>query len=73
VDFGFFLTNSPTVKTVIIGPTEANERTPKPSMAPVFAPIPNPIARTSGTVMGPVVTPALSHPKLTKSSLEKKS
>ncbi len=57
----------------MIGPTDAKERTPKPSMTPgTFIPMPKPIARTSGTVMGPVVTPALSQPKFTKSSLETK-
>ena len=52
VSLGFFLTRRPTVSTVMIGPTEASESTPKPSIAPVFAPIPKPIAKTKGTVIG---------------------
>ena len=34
-------------------------------------PRPRPIAKTKGTVTGPVVTPALSHATLTNSSVEK--
>ena len=34
-------------------------------------PNPNPIASTSGTVTGPVVTPAESQPTLTNSSVER--
>ena len=64
-------TMKPTLNTVMIGPTEASARIPKPSVTPgTLAPIPRPIASTSGTVIGPVVTPALSHPKLTNSSDE---
>ena len=44
---------------------------PKPSVADTAFPRPRPIARTSGTVTGPVVTPALSQATLTNSSVEK--
>ena len=53
----------------MIGATDANASTPNPSVTPgIFAPTPNPIASTKGTVIGPVVTPALSHPKFTNCS-----
>ena len=54
-----------------MGNTEAIASTPKPSRAPTDDPIPNPMAKTSGTI-GPVVTPALSQAKFTKSSLDMK-
>ena len=43
---------------------------PKPSTAETALPSPNPIAKTNGTVTGPVVTPALSHATFTNSSDE---
>ncbi|MNP57685.1 hypothetical protein D3C76_1525320 [compost metagenome] len=55
----------------MMGPTDAMQRMPKPSTAWVALPSPNPMARTSGTVIGPVVTPALSQATLTNSSVEK--
>ena len=60
--FWVFLTIKPTVRTVIMGPIEAKAKTPNPSIAPVFEPMPNPIARTKGTVMGPVVTCNVHYP-----------
>src|SRR5262249_2543805 len=54
--------------TLMIGPIEASARMPKPSIACVALPRPRPIASTSGTVIGPVVTPALSQATLTKAS-----
>ena len=62
----------PIVSTAIIGHILANDNIPKPSIADTAFPRPNPIARTRGTVTGPVVTPALSHPTFTNSSDEKK-
>ncbi|MOA46797.1 hypothetical protein D3C78_1693540 [compost metagenome] len=56
--------------TLMMGPTEAMLRMPKPSTALVALPSPRPMASTSGTVIGPVVTPALSQATLTNSSLE---
>ncbi|MNR01221.1 hypothetical protein D3C85_1170190 [compost metagenome] len=53
------------------GPTDAMQRIPKPSTALVALPSPRPMASTSGTVIGPVVTPALSQATLTNSSVEK--
>jgi imidazolonepropionase-like amidohydrolase len=47
---------------------EAIEMMPKPSTTPTEFPTPNPMAITSGTVIGPVVTPALSQPILTNFS-----
>ena len=43
---------------------------PKPSTTWVALPKPSPMANTSGTVIGPVVTPALSQATLTNSSLD---
>ena len=62
----------PIVSTAIIGHILAHDNMPKPSIADTAFPRPNPIARTRGTVTGPVVTPALSHPTFTNSSDEKK-
>ena len=47
------------------------DKIPKPSVAETALPKPKPIAKTNGTVTGPVVTPALSHATLTNSSVEK--
>ena len=62
----------PIESTAIIGHILANDNIPKPSIAETALPNPKPIARTSGTVTGPVVTPALSQPTFTNSSDEKK-
>ena len=61
---------TPIVRTAIIGQILARERMPKPSTAETALPSPNPIAKTNGTVTGPVVTPALSHATFTNSSDE---
>ena len=55
---------------MIIGPIDAMARIPNPSTAWVALPKPSPMANTSGTVIGPVVTPALSQATLTNSSLD---
>ena len=47
--------------TLIIGPIDAMHKIPNPSAASVALPNPSPMASTSGTVIGPVVTPALCH------------
>ena len=49
----------------------ARESMPNPSIADTALPNPRPMARTNGTVTGPVVTPALSHATVTNSSVEK--
>ena len=53
-----------------MGQIEASDKIPKPSTAQTALLKPRPIASTSGTVTGPVVTPALSHATLTNSSVE---
>ena len=62
---------SPVLSTAIIGQILAKDKIPNPSIADTASPKPRPIAKTSGTVTGPVVTPALSHAILTNSSDEK--
>jgi hypothetical protein len=62
---------SPVDRTATIGPIEAIDSIPNPSIAPNALPNPRPIARTSGTVTGPVVTPALSQAIFTNSSFYK--
>ncbi len=49
----------PNMHTEMIGNADASARMPKPSV-PLSAPSDTPIARMSGTVTGPVVTPAQS-------------
>ena len=58
---------SPISNTARIGQILAIDKIPKPSVADTAFPKPRPIAKTSGTVTGPVVTPALSQATLTKS------
>mmetsp|Transcript_13672 Transcript_13672/g.33640 ORF Transcript_13672/g.33640 Transcript_13672/m.33640 type:complete len:219 (-) Transcript_13672:1907-2563(-) len=80
-DFRATLADRPTLATCLrsrlvastemMGATEAAVRMPKPSAAPVALEKPMPSASTKGTVTGPVVTPALSHAMLVKSSLLK--
>ena len=55
-----------------IGQILASDSIPKPSIAETALPNPNPMARTSGTVTGPVVTPALSQATFTNSSVDRK-
>ena len=59
------------VSTAIIGNRLAKDNIPNPSTADTALPKPSPIAKTNGTVTGPVVTPALSQPTFTNSSDEK--
>ena len=63
--------NSPINKTAKIGQILAIDKIPKPSVAETALPKPRPIAKTKGTVTGPVVTPALSQATFTNSSVEK--
>ena len=49
----------------------AKDNIPNPSTADTALPKPSPMAKTRGTVTGPVVTPALSQPTFTNSSDEK--
>ena len=62
--------SSPIDSTATIGQILASDRMPNPSTADTALPTPRPMARTRGTVTGPVVTPALSHATLTNSSVE---
>ena len=62
--------SSPIDSTATIGQILASDRMPKPSTADTALPTPRPMARTRGTVTGPVVTPALSQATLTNSSVE---
>ena len=68
----FHSTYTPKASTEQIGAIEAAAKIPKPSSAPTALPKPKPMAKTKGTVTGPVVTPALSQPTLTKASDENK-
>jgi hypothetical protein len=63
--------NMPIESTATMGQILARDRIPNPSIAETALPKPKPIARTRGTVTGPVVTPALSHATFTNSSVEK--
>lgn len=54
-----------------MGQTDAHARMPNPSEASTALLQPTPVARTNGTVTGPVVTPALSQAMLMKSSFAK--
>lgn len=56
---GFFIWL--TKSTEMIGATLATVNIPKPSVELTAVANPIPMARTNGTVTGPVVTPALSH------------
>ena len=55
----------------MMGKTEPMVTTPNASAAPARWPMPSPAAMTSGTVMGPVVTPAQSQAMAAISSEEK--
>ena len=59
------------LSTAMIGHILAKDKIPNPSTADTALPKPSPIAKTKGTVTGPVVTPALSQPTFTNSSDEK--
>ena len=48
--------SSPIDSTATIGQILASDRMPNPSTADTALPTPSPIARTRGTVTGPVVT-----------------
>mmetsp|Transcript_70593 Transcript_70593/g.124399 ORF Transcript_70593/g.124399 Transcript_70593/m.124399 type:complete len:296 (-) Transcript_70593:827-1714(-) len=58
------LRTSAQASTEMIGPTEASASSPKVSASDKLPPNPEPRARTIGTVMASVVTPALSHAML---------
>jgi hypothetical protein len=62
----------PESRTARMGKTEAMVTTPKASATPARWPMPRPAAMTSGTVMGPVVTPPQSQAMAVISSEEKK-
>jgi hypothetical protein len=64
-------TRKPESSTAMMGKTEPMVTTPNASAAPARWPMPSPAAMTSGTVMGPVVTPAQSQAMAAISSEEK--
>ena len=54
----------PETNTARIGHTDDSVRIPNPDLAPIALPRPEPSESTSGTVIGPVVTPAESQAML---------
>ena len=59
----------PETNTARIGHTDDSVRIPNPDLAPIAEPRPEPSESTSGTVIGPVVTPAESQAMLSAATV----